>query len=415
MIKYSIQNECLENIEAFDTSKFESEMALIESTIEILNKSIFMMELAGTDVDLPECPLFMESVFIQEAEEDDNNETDTADNTDSNDKQDSSNISEDERKAYNKENQFRQKNKKGKVEHILISILLFIPRLFGFIIQSIVKFFKKIFNKDTAEKAKTVANATDAERQSAIDSLGTSIVGGGEGENKERTPNGIIDLKDGNVKFYNGDAVEKATLAMVDALKKLSFEGSDILTKDHASICKEIEKKSYDFANAFKNRKNDVKQNFIDALNTTATYKADGIQDIQNQVTNSLRDLSNTATNLQKEYSKISNKLAQHIRSTIGVGNENNTQVINKTNRLLINPAKTLLDQLKSFTEAASNGMNDLAATFMRYSENINICYKAIRSIGNNKNPNILNNKTIKNNADDVEKISNNNNSQPQT
>lgn len=415
MIKYSIQNECLKNIEAFDTSKFESEMALIESTIEILNKSIFMMELAGTDVDLPECPLFMESVFIQEAENDDNNETDTADNTDSNDKQDSSNISEDERKAYNKENQFRQKNKKGKVEHILISILLFIPRLFGFIIQSIVKFFKKIFNKDTAEKAKTVANATDAERQSAIDSLGTSTVGA-EGENKERTPNGIVDLKDGNVKFYDGEAVEKATLAMVEALKTLSFGGSkDILTKDHASISEEIQEKSRNFANAFRNKKNNVEQNFINALKTTAIYKADGIQDIQNRVTKSLKALKDIADSLQEEYSKISNALAEDIRKTIGVGNENNTQVINKTNKFLINPAKTLLDQIKSFAKAASNGMNDLAATFERYSKNIDICYNAIVSIGKNKKNNILDNGTVEKKTNEVEKISNGNNSQPQT
>ena len=66
MIKYSLQNECLENIEAFTDEQMSREMAVIESVLEIYNKTILMMELSNSDVDLPDCSMFMESTFFQE-------------------------------------------------------------------------------------------------------------------------------------------------------------------------------------------------------------------------------------------------------------------------------------------------------------------------------------------------------------
>ena len=69
MIKYSLQNECLENIEALSDEQMNREMAVIESVLEIYDKTILMMELSNNDVDIPDCSMFMESTFFQEQDE----------------------------------------------------------------------------------------------------------------------------------------------------------------------------------------------------------------------------------------------------------------------------------------------------------------------------------------------------------
>ena len=165
MIKYSLQNECLENIEAFTDEQMSREMAVIESVLEIYNKTILMMELSNSDVDLPDCSMFMESTFFQEEETPptEGNATTTTpkegsspapatsatggqpaqqptQNNAQGDGKDKSGetkkpMTEEERKAYNKEHWVRMKNKKGNLENIFISIIAFIPRLLGFINQ----------------------------------------------------------------------------------------------------------------------------------------------------------------------------------------------------------------------------------------------------------------------------------------
>ena len=52
MIKYSLQNECLEMIEAFSDEQISREMAVIESVIDIFDKTILMMELSNNEVDV---------------------------------------------------------------------------------------------------------------------------------------------------------------------------------------------------------------------------------------------------------------------------------------------------------------------------------------------------------------------------
>lgn len=180
MIKYSLQTECLENIEAFSDEHINREMAVIESVIDIFDKTVLMMELSNNDVDVPDCSMFMESAFFQEGD----NDTPTGNDQiatggeggevgqsasaaqtgqQQNDGQTGNNTqktppTEAERKKYNSEHQFRQMNKKGKIENIFISIIAFIPRFFGFLIQCGVKFFKKLFNKnadESVEKADT--------------------------------------------------------------------------------------------------------------------------------------------------------------------------------------------------------------------------------------------------------------------
>ena len=172
MIKYSLQNECLENIEAFSDEQMSSDMAVIESVLDIFDKTILMMELSNEPIDIPDVSMFMESAFYQEegdpppatdgntgdgeksnpapaADQSSNNNNTSSDNNTQN-----NTMSEADRKAYNKEHWVRMKNKEGKLENIFISIIAFIPRLLGFIIQCIVRFFKKLFNKEADEEIK---------------------------------------------------------------------------------------------------------------------------------------------------------------------------------------------------------------------------------------------------------------------
>lgn len=203
MIKYSLQNECLENIEAFTDEQISREMAVIESVLEIYNKTILMMELSNSDVDLPDCSMFMESTFFQESDGDAPN----ADNTDSapsdteekstqpaknnaqgesdeveddgNDENTSGgtkkSMTEEERKAYNNENWYRQINKKGNVENIFISIIAFIPRFFMFLYRVAKKLSSKTNDesKDAAVKNADAAmqNMTPNQISNAVDSV----------------------------------------------------------------------------------------------------------------------------------------------------------------------------------------------------------------------------------------------------
>lgn len=173
MSKHSLQMECLESIEAYSDEQLNAEMAVIESVLEIFDKSILMMELSNSDIDLPDCSMFMESTTIQESDGDSAKvsatddaatatsggggatDTTTGDNTSTtNNTSEKKTMTEDERKAYNKEHWVRMKNKNGKTENIFISIIAFIPRLLGFLIQCVVKLFKKITNKKSDDKIK---------------------------------------------------------------------------------------------------------------------------------------------------------------------------------------------------------------------------------------------------------------------
>lgn len=219
MIKYSLQNECLENIEAFSDEQMNREMAVIESVLEIYDKTILMMELSNNDVDIPDCSMFMESTFFQEqdppptgndqsqtggdptppAENANQNNTQTTNNNDTqstnNDAQNKSgkggkvtNNSEE----YNKDHHFRKANKEGKLENIFISIIMFIPRLLSLPIKLLINFIKKKKNDKATENAK---KATPEEKAKVAEELKKN-----EGSTE------------GNVKIENGTLNASATV-----------------------------------------------------------------------------------------------------------------------------------------------------------------------------------------------------------
>ena len=198
MIKYSLQNECLENIEAFTDEQMSREMAVIESVLEIYNKTILMMELSNSDVDIPDCSMFMESTFFQEEETPptEGNATTTTpkegdspapaqpatggepakqpaqDNAQGDGKDKSGEtkkpMTEEERKKYNAEHHFRKVNKEGKIENMFISIITFIPRLFMLPIKLLINLIKKKKNNKATENAK---NATPEEKAKVAQAL----------------------------------------------------------------------------------------------------------------------------------------------------------------------------------------------------------------------------------------------------
>jgi hypothetical protein len=189
MNKYSIQNECLESIEAFSDKQIESEMAVFESVMDVFEKTILMMELANSDIDLPNCAIFTESMLIQEMDPADPNQPTDGQAAPAGGEQQQqqqqqatkSAPTEAERKAYNSENQFRQMNKKGETENIFVSIILFIPRLLGFLIQCVVKLFKKITNKENDKAVANTANQLANLSQEEIDEIGREV-NEGEGQ-----------------------------------------------------------------------------------------------------------------------------------------------------------------------------------------------------------------------------------------
>lgn len=188
MSKYSLQTECLENIEAYSDEQFAAEMTVIESAMAIFDKAILMMELSNSDIDLPDCSLFMESTFFQEEETttpqqdagqpegapapapaatnsagNNNANANKAANTNNKNAKVTDNPDE-----YNKDHHFRKANKEGKLENIFISILLFIPRLITLPIKLIVNAIKNNKSGDAAKKAES---ATPEEKKKATENI----------------------------------------------------------------------------------------------------------------------------------------------------------------------------------------------------------------------------------------------------
>ena len=315
MSKYSIQNECLEMIGAFSDEQLNSEMIVIESVLDIFDKSILMMELTNADIDLPECPMFMESFLIQEAPdatggeqnqttENNTQDANTSESTDNGDAKKSANtISEEERKKYNSEHQFRQKNKKGKVENWFFSIILFIPRFLGFLIQCVVKLFKKIFNKDADKKVKDASkkttNLTADQKAKLAEDAKTE-----EGENNTNTD-------------ANANNGEQNTNGQNNS-KAGEFDVNTLMFKwwDHRQLIQEIERLRLLFESFNLNDAESVKK-FVTGTDgqvnisvdigkiQVVAIQGDLLVDAKNEELNALKALSDLAGKKKEEVEKV--------------------------------------------------------------------------------------------------------------
>ena len=438
MIKYSIQNECLEYIEAFTDEQMNREMAVIESVLDVFDKTILMMELSNSDVNIPDCSMFMESAFFQEdevntggdavvnnasggggevsntptADQSSNNNTSSGDNNQNGDNKDTntkSTFTEKDQKAYNKEHWVRMKTKEGKLENIFISIIAFIPRLLGFLIQCIVKLFKKIFNKDTQAKAEeidktpdnVVAEAAqkvdsqlnaddgktpeaDAAKQANADNVDNQAkVDAANGEKFEDTPKDKPgDINKNSPKetlFYDVNTLVRAIDGVKTVIEKLSFNGYiPIFNGSEAAKAQNaINTKCAEFANNYPPAETALKS----AIQRTVSIPS---KDVYNQTTpirEAFDRLKTVTDNIQSEYKDIGNRIANGITANKNMSSDDKSST-KQTNLNSLLPIKKLCQQLKAFVKLTAADINSLDKAYANYSNNINILVNAIRNTG---------------------------------
>ena len=216
-------------IEAFSDEQMSREMAVIESVLDIFDKTILMMELSNNDVDIPDCSMFMESTFFQEdktpstGNDQSTNNTDTnpqpAENANQNNTQTANNNSQnksgkgdkvtDNPEEYNKDHHFRKANKEGKLENMFISILLFIPRLLTLPFKLIVNAIKN--HKSNGEAAKKAESATPEEKQKVVDGI-----------KNENGQDGVTVDENGNISASDGSGNNDGAVVTFD-MQSASF------------------------------------------------------------------------------------------------------------------------------------------------------------------------------------------------
>jgi hypothetical protein len=405
-----------------------SDMAVIESVLDIFDKTILMMELSNNDVDIPDCSMFMESTFFQEDETptensqtaNDGEKSDTAstsdqsssNNTSSDNNTQNNTMSDADRNAYNKEHWVRMKNKKGKLENIFISIIAFIPRLLGFLIQSIVRLFKKIFDKDTNQKANECAKTTPEQRQEIVKKLGTDTVnadadaappeasndasnseeGAPTGNNNSNVDNsnnkkkaGSINVKDMTTESFYSKSVQSALQEFLKILDKLDVSKTLMPVEN-------IENPYTYYANAFiklqSNIKNDLetaKQSLENSLKMDLVEIPIGDQ-YQNAFTNIRQTLSNIqqgADRVNKVYIDIVDKLKNaNVPSVQGDAVNENMKNVNAA----IAPLKDLLNQMKIMIKNFNVRTKNFAAEYAVYSKNVTTIWNVLNKNGSQQN-----------------------------
>jgi hypothetical protein len=438
MIKYSLQNECLENIEAFSDEQMSSDMAVIESVLDIFDKTILMMELSNEPVDIPDVSMFMESAFFQEQNEGDqsqaadgntgdgekSNPAPTTDqssgnNTSSDNNTQNNTMSEADRKAYNKEHWVRMKNKKGKVENIFISIIAFIPRLLGFLIQCIVKLFKKIFNKDTNQKANECAKTTSEQRQEVVKELGTDTVSAdtetaetstgannnppenvapaaSQTENSDKNNSngnnsnngsqaGSINVNNMTTKSFYNKSVESSLQEFLKIIDKLDVSKTLMPVEN-------IENPYTYYANAFIKLQNNIKNDLQTAkqslenslkMDLVEIPIGDQYQNAINAVGNTLSDIEKGAERVNSEYSGIVNKLKHaKVPSVQGDAVNENMKNVNAA----VAPLRDLLNQMKIMIKDFNISTKNFADEYAKYSKNVITIWNVLNKNGSQQN-----------------------------
>lgn len=394
MIKYSLQNECLENIEAFTDEQISREMAVIESVLEIYNKTIFMMELSNRDVDLPDCSMFMESTFFQESDgnEGDNAgkektseggvpttaadqskegepaqpaQSDTAgeagqqsaqnnNQSDGKDKSDKTKktMTEEERKAYNRENWYRQINKKGNVENIFISIIAFIPRFFIFLARCVKKLFSKTKDKskdDAIKKADTsMQNMTPKQISNAVDNVKDQPEQPQpeQPEQPQSTPKegadtsniGEIDFNSRTWHWYNTDNVLTGIRECMKILTGMLNNIDSYMDKQTADIKAQIDNCQTIIKNTM-SKDTVVKMSGADLVASKDAIKAE------------LGKLGTLCENLANTFENRKNKIFERFK----ISNDKNAK---------INAVKQSCDALKAFSRVTSNSLDNIYKSY---------------------------------------------------
>lgn len=246
----SIQNECLDLIEAYSEEQYHAEMAVIDSVLDMFDKISCLMEYSNPDnISIPDCSMFMESTFFQEADplptgngqsEGGNPSVDNKEQTQSEPQQQQQQNTQNQtnnttnREQYNKDHPFRKMNKEGKIENIFISILKFIPRLIALPIRMLISYIKKKKNNNASE---TMKNMTDEQRQKIAEEINNLNGESGDGyiiENGEiiSTDQAATDQTTNNMTFsingngevgynFNLNEIDESIGTRVDAIKQI--------------------------------------------------------------------------------------------------------------------------------------------------------------------------------------------------
>lgn len=385
MSKYSIQNECLEMIEAFSDEQISREMAVIESVLEIYDKTILMMELSNNDVDVPDCSMFMESTFFQEDETPiENNQSQTGDvgqtanNGDNNQDTNNKPMTEEERKAHNKEHWIRQTNKKGKVENIFISIIAFIPRFFMFLGRCVKKLFTKTSDKakdDAVKKAdENMQNMTPEQISEAVknvkdtgDSQPTENTArsapqqGSAPQQTEQTDTntiGEIDVYSKTWKWYNTDNVLSGIRKCMETLTNMQNNIDSYMDKQTAEMKTQIDNCQAIIENALSSDKA-VSMRGTDVVTSKDSIKAE------------LGKFGTLCENLAKTFENKKDTFFKII--------ERNTDKNAK-----INAVKQSCDALKTFCKTTSNSLDNI---YNAYEKKVVSAASAINNVVGNGNP----------------------------
>ena len=149
-------------------------------------------------------------------------------------------MSEAERKAYNKEHWVRMKNSEGKLENIFISIIAFIPRLLGFIIQCIVRFFKKLTNKENDESIKNASkNAQNMDSNAIANAINAGENSGENSENNEsKETAGTMDPNTKAWTWFNEQKILEAINSFRLVLSNINVENIQSFTNSKNEMLK---------------------------------------------------------------------------------------------------------------------------------------------------------------------------------
>ena len=129
------------------------------------------------------------------------------------------------------------KNKEGKLENIFISIIAFIPRLLGFIIQAIVKFFKKIFNKESSENIKNAGNNAANASNETLEKAAKASQPESGGDNQSQPINlGIFDPKTKRWNMFDGQTMSNILKEIATVLGNININEYKTLQQQHANL-----------------------------------------------------------------------------------------------------------------------------------------------------------------------------------
>lgn len=418
----SIQNECLDLIEAYSEEQYHAEMAVIDSVLDMFDKISCLMEYSNPDnISIPDCSMFMESTFFQELENNNtgNTETNTSDGnppvenngqTQSEPQQQQQQNTQNQtnnttnREQYNKDHPFRKMNDKGKIENIFISILKFIPRLIALPIRMLISYIKKKKNDNASE---TMKNMTEEQRQKISEEINKLNGESGDGykiengeiisteqnsedqnTNDQTTNNTTFSINgNGEVGYnFNLNEIDESIGTRVDAIKQIFGDIDPQTMLSETILVKPIERSKTDEKRInsikekyeeFEARKNRVRQKLEGCLKDLDICKK-RVEECIKQLESSIRGNTDRGEGYQRTLIKASGARKKDLNSIKGIIQDIKLNIM-EMDKLEGCESRVLMKYLNLYDQIAKD---DPAGRAMRKAnQNIN-------ALNQNKDPN---------------------------